>query len=216
MFISRREFYTRAYGRLKPIKKEKCLISIDELYEEAIKDAVYRCHNFLLTKSWSEIYDMEVQEQDGLKEFNYKTEGERFEHIKNELVDDTYETIRLYKDIDHPTIKHISNGFHRIFMAKKLGITHLRCEVWYGKWELKESISFEQFTAHLRHFKRFYYDMFREAKKDDPEKIKKYPQLDTFDGLIEFCELMTKKDKKKNTITILGTYYPKYPKEKNE
>lgn len=205
MFISREEFYTRCAFRLKPIKKEKGLLKVEELYNEAVKDAPYRNHTFLLNYSWEEIYNMEAQEQDGLKEYNYKTEGERFEHIKKELIEDTYETIRIYRDIDHPTIMHLSNGFHRIFMAKKLGIKQLRVETWYGKWKITKHIDFEDFTGYIKQFNMIYGDMFRKAKKEDPEKLKDYPDLDTIDGIIEFCEKMTAKDKKNKTLTIIGT-----------
>lgn len=212
MFIPRREFYLRAFSRLTPHKKVNCMVSVDELYEEAIKDAPYRSHEFLIDKTLEEIYKMEAQEQDGLKDYNYSTEGQRFEHIKDELIKDTYEKIVLYKDIDHPTIKHLSNGFHRIFMAKHLGMKELRCEVWYGKFELKNSLSFEDFTAYVREFKEIYLGMYRKTiEEGHQEELKEFPNLETFNGFFQFCELMCEKDKKDNTITILSTR----EKEKN-
>ena len=206
--ISREEFYLRAGFRLTPQKKVQGTTSVEELMQEIKYDAKHRSHSFLFNRTWEEICLMESQEQDGLKEFNYKTEGERFAHIEKELKEDTYETIRIYRDIDHPTIMHLSNGFHRIYMANKLGIKELRTETWFGKWEIENNITFEVFLGYLRNFKDIYIEMFsksmKDANKEEKNKLLQFPDITTIDGAMKFCEMMIKKDELNRTITILG------------
>ena len=99
----------------------------------------------MFKKSYHEICKMKAQEQDGLKDFNYQTERERLNHVAKELIAGTHKRVTIYKDELHPTIIHISNGFHRIYMWKRLSDQgelpkKMKCNVWYGYWVITNSI----------------------------------------------------------------------------
>ena len=142
MIISRKEFHRR-HGisgfKEKSIKVEPMLVS--DLMEEIKKDAKYRNHNFMFQEG-IDFSKLEAQEQDGLKEFKFKKEDERFEHIRNEIEKGTYEPVPILMDVDHPSVFYVDNGFHRIFAADQLGRGYIKCKITRGKFILSNSISF--------------------------------------------------------------------------
>ncbi len=144
MIISRTEFHRR-YGicgfDTKEEKEE--LMSVNRLYRELIEDAPFRNHNFMFDEK-TDWKNLELQEEDGIiKKFpNIKTESERYDKIKEEILNNTYESVPVSRDIDYPDVIYVENGFHRICIAWELGLEFIRVKARYGKFILEKNITF--------------------------------------------------------------------------
>jgi len=150
MILSRKEFHRRFMGGFKAVKVQEEFFSVERLYKELQADAHFRNHDYMFEKD-VDFSKIEIQEEDGIhwKFPNLKTEEERFEKIKEEMLNDTYEAIPVSRDIDYPDVLYVNNGFHRIFLAKQMGWEKIRAKVSYGKFILHNSISFQDLTILL-------------------------------------------------------------------
>lgn len=150
MIIDRKEFHRRYHG----FKEKEILdrhFEVDVLYEEIIKDAPYRNHNFMFENN-VDFSTLPIQEQDGItkKYPKLKTEQERFDKIKEEMLLGNYEPIPLLIDLDYPDVIYVNNGFHRIFLAKQMGWASIKVKASYGKFILADSITFGDLKELLR------------------------------------------------------------------
>ncbi len=125
-------------------------MSVKVLYEEIMKDAPFRSHTFMFdeTIDWK---SLELQEEDGIiKKFpEIKTEGERYEKIKEEILNGTYEPVPISRDIDYPEVFYVDNGFHRIVIAKELNLETIKVKAKYGKFKLDKNISLKDLASLL-------------------------------------------------------------------
>lgn len=143
MIISREEFHQRNGGMGFDIQREEDTeMFISQLYEEARRDAPFRNHNFMF--DGTDIENLDLQEEDGIvKKFpDIKTEKERYEKIREELICDDYESVPVMIDKDYPDVIYLENGFHRVVIAQKMGWSRIRAHVKYGKFRLSKSINF--------------------------------------------------------------------------
>lgn len=141
MIISRKEFYERENFRMFQITEEKEeLMSVDMLYKEAVADAPFRNHEFLFDKKTDFKITKLQEDHVGIKKKfpNIKTEGERIEKITDEINKDTYQSIPVFRDCDHPSVIYINDGFHRIYCAHLLGMKVIRVKSKYGKFALSK------------------------------------------------------------------------------
>jgi hypothetical protein len=94
---------------------------------------------------------LELQEEDGIKKLfpEITTEKERYEKIKEEILNDTYESVPVLKDIDYPDVLYVDNGFHRVCIASELGLKVIRVKAKYGKFLLHKNISFNDLVVLL-------------------------------------------------------------------
>jgi len=177
MIIGRAEFHQRMGLReFDTIEERDELMSVERLYKELVADAPFRNHTFMFDekKDWR---DLELQEEDGIKRAfpEILTERERYEKIKEEIINDTYESIPVLRDVDYPDVIYVNNGFHRVWIANELGLKVIRVKAKYGKFVLSKSINFNDLISLM--------DMLERLFKDKP----------SFKELKEFLEMVTEK-----------------------
>ena len=153
MIINRKEFHLKK-NIFTPMNIEKTIeevMCVKMLFKEIKADAFYRNHNYMFKKD-ADFKNMVLQEVEvGIKNKfpEIKTEQERFDKIQQELKDDTYNSIPLLRDIDYPSVFYIEDGFHRIFLAHKLGYDSLRIISKYGKFNFNKSIAMKDISKLL-------------------------------------------------------------------
>lgn len=179
MIISREEFHSR-YGMngFKIIEEKEEVMSVDLLFEELEKDAPFRNHEFMF--GVKDFNNLEIQEGDGIiKKFpSLKTEGERIDKIEGELLNGTYESIPVLKDFEYPIFFYVENGFHRVFIAKKLGWKVIRVRVRYGKFILNRNINFGDLKNLLDMISElFQKKSIKQIKKILEDNINKKPEI---------------------------------------
>ncbi len=144
MIISRAEFHRRmsVFQKMQIIEEKDELMSVERLFKEIQADAPFRNHNYMF--KGEDLSKLELQEDAvGIKNKfpKIKTEGERFEKIKEEIVNDTYKAVPVLRDIDYQDVMYVDDGFHRVFIAHQLGYKVIRVRAKYGKFVLGKSMS---------------------------------------------------------------------------
>ncbi len=179
MIISRKEFHRRhgLHGFKTELIEIESMLVLD-LMAEIKRDAPFRNHDFMFREGVN-FSKLSIQEKDGIfKKFpNLKTEAERFEYIRKEIEDDTYEPVPILMDIDHPSVFYVDNGFHRIFAADQLGRGYIKCKITKGKFILGNSISFKDLSKLMEMLQGLFKDKTSEEIKNIlDKKIKDNPE----------------------------------------
>lgn len=145
MLVSRREFHRRSnISVFTPIHEADEMMSVEQLFKELQMDAPFRNHNYMFDDK-IDLSKLPLQEESvGIKNNfpHIKTEGERYEKIKQELLADKYQPVPVHRDIDYPCVIYIDDGLHRVFIAHSLGMKFIRVRAKYGKFNLSNSIAF--------------------------------------------------------------------------
>lgn len=199
--ISREEFHRR-YAWFKKVQVLTGSMDTDILFDEIVADAPFRNHTYMFSSNHEDFKNMELQEPTvGIKNKfpDIKTEAERFAKIESELMSNTYEPIPVSMDIDDKNLFYIEDGFHRIFLAKKLGIKELNVELRLGKFMLSETITFGQLVKLLNMVQ----DLFGTE----------YP---TIGGLRDFLKLAQDKKEELKTRWMISYEYPKVDDKDSE
>ncbi len=179
IIISRKEFHKRFdFNGFDVIKEKKELMSVERLFKEIKADAPFRNHNYMFNKKIN-LKKLEIQEKDGIqKKFpEIKTEGERYEKVKEEMLNDTYEEVPVLVDIDYPDVIYVDNGFHRIFIAHQLGMLVLRVKAKYGKFNLNKSITFGDLLSLMKMLEEMKIPSLKLFKKTLEKCFKKKPSM---------------------------------------
>lgn len=162
MLISRKELSTRFTSRaFNTFEEMEELVSVEKLFKEAQAEAPFRNHDYMFDKKVP-FKKLKLQETEvGIKKkYPYiKTEGQRFKRIEQEVRNDTYKSVEIFRDADYPDDIFINDGFHRIYSAHKLGHRVMRCKVKIGKFILEKSISFEDLAPLLNMVKGMFKGM---------------------------------------------------------
>jgi len=145
MIISRREFYRRCtLMEFHLIREAEEMMSVEQLFHELQMDVPFRNHLYMFDEQ-IDLSKLPLQEETvGIKNKfpKIKTEGERYEKIREELIAGTYEPVPVKRDIDSPCVIHIEDGLHRVYIAHSLGMKFIRVRAMYGKFSLSKTICF--------------------------------------------------------------------------
>lgn len=194
MIISRAEFHRRGGDMNFNVSKEEFkLFDVTKLFKEIQSDAAFRNHKFMFESiNFKDFDNMPLMESDGIiKKFpDIKTEGDRFRAIQKEIIDDSYEPVPIQSDEDYPDVIYVANGFHRIYLANRMGLKYIRARVMYGKFEYDETITFEQLDSLL-------------------DMVSKLFKPESFEKLIEDVKSIINKGNHKNVLLTYATVYSK-------
>lgn len=153
MIISRKEFHKRmgTFSKSTIIEEKDEIMSVEKLYKEIVADAPFRNHNYMFNKDidWKKLELQEDTVNIKNKFPNIKTEGQRYEKIKEEIINDTYKAVPVLRDADYPDVIYVDDGFHRIYIAHELGHKVIRIRAKYGKYVLEKSITFKDLVKLL-------------------------------------------------------------------
>ena len=142
MFISRGELHRRmGFDPFNVFEVREEYMSVDMLLKEAKADSGMRNHEYMFDGSDLKTLPLKEDTSGILKKFpDIKTEAERFNAIKKEFEDDSYEPVPVFRDIDNPYDIFLINGFHRIVIAAELKRQVIKTKSFYGKLRLDENI----------------------------------------------------------------------------
>ena len=188
MIITTQEFHQR-HGQLSYDTKKEAIEELDvkTLIAEAKEEAPYRNHSYMFKQN-QDFSKLSAQEKDGIakKHPRIKTEQRRMDYIEEEMEKGTYEPVQILKHHKHHSFIFIANGFHRIFLAKKLKWKTVKCSVKYVDYKLSKTISLGELKTLL--------DMLEKLFAGEKAKIgKKKVDTTTLLGLKDFLTHVIKK-----------------------